>query len=309
MASFSGLNTSQKVYVEVGNEVWNLGTFPQAGVAYNMDQVYAGANGDYGQWWYGTQVAGVGDAFYSAYGATAFANQVVISMGAQTATGQGIQFLNSAMNTPGWGGGAAYTHHIGAIHFAPYMQLLSGISQAGLNAVAALADPVGAGFALAYTSVYGGTDYSTYGLSTLGYARGSTNKSMASLITTIRGNGKAWANLPILGYEMGEDTAMSGYYTGAAVATVFKGMYRDPRMAYLYYDPTHQLSANPGYLVDLINDGMTDFNLFNDCTSPDANATLWALNGDEGQIESIMQNPSNGSAPGKWQGVYNWVHS
>jgi hypothetical protein len=189
------------------------------------------------------------------------------------------------------------------------MQLLSGISQAGLNAIAALADPVGAGFALAYTSVYGGTDYSTYGLSTLGYARGSTNKSMASLITTIRGNGKAWANLPILGYEMGEDTAMSGYYTGAAVATVFKGMYRDPRMAYLYYDPTHQLSANPGYLVDLINDGMTDFNLFNDCTSPDANATLWALNGDEGQIESIMQNPSNGSAPGKWQGVYNWVNS
>src|SRR6185437_7953914 len=127
MTAMPGLSSRQKLYVEFSNEVWNLGTFPQAGVAYNMDQVFAGANGNFGQWWYGTQVAGIGDAFFSVYGAS-FASTVTVSMGAQTATGNGIAFLNTAMTTTGWTGGNAYTHHIGAIHLAPYMQLLSGIS-------------------------------------------------------------------------------------------------------------------------------------------------------------------------------------
>jgi hypothetical protein len=66
------------------------------------------------------------------------------------------------------------------------------------------------------------------------------------------------------------------------------------------------LSSNPGYLVDLKNAGLQSGNIFNDCDSPTQTST-WAQNGDQGQLENVMQTifPVS-SAPGKWQGCYNY---
>jgi len=125
LQSFNGLLSTRKCYVEMGNEIW--GTY--AGVRLNTMMglaVFPGTNpGGMGSWgqgqeWMGTQVAGIGDAWYDVYGQS-FDSRVVVSMGGQWADGTQPNML-TAMNTPDWTS-RAYTHHIGAIHLAPYWYL------------------------------------------------------------------------------------------------------------------------------------------------------------------------------------------
>jgi hypothetical protein len=117
---------TQRVYLENSNEVWNNSNntynyakfagkkmFPTQG-----NDVYAG------QELYGVQTAAVAQIWKSVYGASAFAKQVTVSMGGQTANASYVvPILNYAMAAPDWvaqGNPAPYTQGISAIHFAPY---------------------------------------------------------------------------------------------------------------------------------------------------------------------------------------------
>ena len=123
LTAFTGLPSSKKCYVEFGNEVWGtyagIRLLTMLGVA-----AFPGTNpGGMGAWgqsqeYMGTVVAGIGDAWYDVYGAEEFDSRVVVSMGGQFADGTQPNML-TAMATPNWTT-RAYTHHISAIHFAPY---------------------------------------------------------------------------------------------------------------------------------------------------------------------------------------------
>jgi hypothetical protein len=323
---FPGLSSAKKAWPELGNEVWNFGTFGygQSGFAEMVGQQWIGLpGGNYNQFFatmeqYGIWVAGIGDAFASAFG-SAMSSRIRISMGTQTVTGNGPAYLAASMNTLDWTS-RAYTHHVTDCHVAPYMQLLSKASaattaqyQTDIGTIAALADPVGETFSLSYSNV--GVSGNTYtSLPTIGYVRGTVTSiaNLQTIIADIRGNGFAWGpTVTIQAYEMGEDTVTATSNWGFALSTpeiqMLENSYHDPRMQYLYHDPGHVLSSNPGYLDDIASSGVTP-NLFNDIETA-TNNSQWALFGDSGQYENVWQPTAPAiTAPGKALGVYNYVN-
>ncbi|MGH3629242.1 MAG: hypothetical protein ACRDRL_17620, partial [Sciscionella sp.] len=209
----------KKDKIEGSNEVWNLGTFGknQAGFALMVGTpLFMGKAAGYNRYyaaieWMGTRVAGIGDAFYTEFGAD-FSSRVAVTMGTQTVTGTGPAYLAAAMNTPDWTSAAA-THHIAGGHLAPYFWLLAKASgatatqfQTDLTTIAALADPVGEGFSLAYSAT--GKSGNTYAsLVSTGYVRGSSTSitTLQSIVSAIRGGGYSWSEtIELDAYECSE---------------------------------------------------------------------------------------------------------
>jgi hypothetical protein len=84
----------------------------------------------------------------------------------------------------------------------------------------------------------------------------------------------------------------------AAFQTLAYEFHRDARQQYLYYDPQHQLSANPGYIPALYAAGFQSLNLWNDC-NPMSKYGEW------GALEATLQTISPlTEAPPKYRG---WV--
>lgn len=301
---YGSLSNYQKAYVEFSNEVWN-GSFSSCRYAYlaGLPQFYA-AQGGYNasQEWYGTQVAQIADAFYTTYGSTAFASRVRVSMGGQndgSGTGNGVSFLKIAMNTPDWTS-AAYTHHISSIHLAGYLGAFTTTSSADCNAILATSVPLDTCFGLAYTNVVGGVTYTSMP------AEGFVLQQSQQLPAFISGyNTQPWANLPVLSYEFGPALIDTGT-PGSGVSgwnSLMESMQRDPRMEYVMYDPTHQLSAtHNGYIPSVVASGLfTDGNQYYDIGTQ-------GNNGDWGALESVQQTISPlSSAPSKYRGIMNYA--
>ena len=79
--------------------------------------------------------------------------------------------------------------------------------------------------------------------------------------------------------------------------------HRDARTQYLYYDPTHQLSASgTGYFLAMNAAGINTINIFSDVNTIGSG-------GDYGVLESVMQTISPlTSAPPKYQGIMNYIN-
>jgi Chitobiase/beta-hexosaminidase C-terminal domain len=133
---------------------------------------------------------------------------------------------------------------------------------------------------------------------------------------------QVWNTYPVHGYEGGPNFGSSGYsstagsYTGpygggsyttlrSAITALFLNAQRDPRMGYALYDPTAQLSSNPGFLVAATSAGMTSMNYFDDCQ-------FMSSFGPWGALENVMQLPAAGgsgtatSYP-KYAALMNWI--
>jgi hypothetical protein len=130
----------------------------------------------------------------------------------------------------------------------------------------------------------------------------STISAVAYFATTIAS--QPWASYPRHAYESGASfpstylSSTPGSYAGPygagayttlqkAASAFFGAAHRDIRMGYCYYDPTHQLSTNPGFLPAVINAGFTTINHFNSCQDMNQ-AGPW------GALENVMQLPAAG---------------
>ncbi len=290
LTRFTGLNASQKAYIEYMNEYWN-GNFSQYNLTLMMGTPLYGNNYPY---WYGSQMAGIGDTFYSVYGSAEFGSRVVISMSQQATNTYELQ---QVMNTPGWTS-RAYTHHIGQIHTGGYFGL-DAMSSGDLTRLVALSvtDQVNAYFALAYSNTYAGTTFSS--MPTAGYIPNSAKVAAADIASV---SSQPWASLPHVVYEGGSsNTDYSG--NASAWATMITGAHRDARTQYLYYDPAHQLSASgTGYFPAMAAAGISTINIFSD-------VNIIGAGGDYGALESVMQSISPlSSAPPKYQGIMSFIN-
>jgi hypothetical protein len=299
LSSFNGLNSGQKAYIEYMNEYWNS-EFSQYNLTVMMGSYLYAGNYPY---WFGSQLAGIGDTFYTTYGSAAFAARVVISASRQAGSTNGYelqQYMNSTAGTTG--GTAVYLHHIGQIHTGGYFGL-DKISAGDWTQMQTLsvANQVNAYFALAYGNVYNGYTYSSM----------PSNGFIGQAVTQIGAEitydaGYAWSTLPRAVYEGG---SANNDYVGnqAAWNTWLVQAHRDTRTQYLYYDAAHVLDATGnGYFTRMaaaaVAGGTTiKINIFADQNAPIANQ-------DYGTLESYMQTISPlSSAPPKYQGIMNYV--
>jgi hypothetical protein len=297
LASFHGLNAAHKAYIEYSNEYWNFG-FEQAQLIAMMGTPLYPINKE----WFGQQLAGIGDTFYSAYGATAFANQVVISMSQQASNPSDMVY---AMNTPDWTS-RAYTHHIGAIHTGGYFGLDSPNQMSSAD-VATLqsftpAQQVQAYFDLAYSNVSNGHTFTS--MQSGGYVPGIVNQ-ITSDISSV--STQPWGKLPRNIYEGGTSNNYPGGGSGSAWQAMLASASRDARSQYIYYDPAHQLnSSSTGFLssaaAGVAGTGVPTFsaNIFQDVNQ--ISGANWEV------LESSLQaiTPLS-SAPPKYQGIMNYI--
>jgi hypothetical protein len=307
ITSFTGLNSSQKAYIEWSNEVWN-----PSWQQFSYAHIYGGIEFPSSSYvpfqeWYGVQVYNQGVAWQTEYG-SAYSARVINVMGAQTASGQGLTYLESALNAPDWValGNPAPSTVVQAI--APFAYYYNDFSSADITAILALSTQalqLDEFYSLMYSNVGQQTGRTYTGYSSTGVL-GST--AIATLISQVRGSGQSWANLPMHGYETGASLFYSSM--GNSFAALMYAAHRDSRMQLAYYDPSSLMYSTYGYtnsagktgfLPQIAAAGLADFNHFNDCT------TL-TISGDWGGLESVMQTISPlSSAPPKFQALANWA--
>ncbi len=268
------LGSTQKVYVEFSNEVWNSG-FPQYAYANSQGRATwpnAGSQADYGNNWYGMRVAQVCDTWKSVWGSDA--SRVICVMAAQAANPWvATESLDCAL----WSGAPCSRHGIGAVAIAPYF---------------------GGGVPSAWTSQSDG------GLNSLFASLTSQNDPsipiggwLGQVLGWIAAYPPAIAkyNLPLIAYEGGQTFVSfpNGVSNGKAtpMTNLFIAANRDPRMNAAYQALLQGWKARGGQL----------FTYFNDIFPP-SQYGLW------GGLESFMQTTTPlSSAPPKWQALQNFI--
>jgi hypothetical protein len=302
------LGSTQRVYVEYSNEVWNR-SFSQ--------YRYAGARGreqwpnrppgsDNYEWnrnWYGMRTAQICDMWKSVWGVER--DRVICVFGAQAAVAYSA---TDSLNCPYWTAGAPCSAHgIGAVAIAPYFGdgnlPLEGDAQAG------------GGLALLFRSL-GSSDASGTSLvmDTLSDLAARLRAKLARhhLIESASGSEpgvpaggwfhgiSGWEasykailvhyHLPLIAYEGGQ-----GFVGGsnASATKLFIAANRDSRMGTAYTTYLQQWKENGGELFVLYNDvgGYSQY-------------------GEWGALESIMQlNDSSAGLPPKWRAIQDFITS
>ncbi|MGB6487037.1 MAG: hypothetical protein WBE91_09165 [Steroidobacteraceae bacterium] len=297
LTSFSGLNSGLKAYIENSNETWNgmYGGyyFGMMLGALQFQNAYGGNTWYEQQEWLGTEQANITDAFYAVYGSDEFSQRVVTVMCNQIGD-PGL--MEEEMNTPDWTS-RAYTHHIGGTCYAPYFGTYD-VSAADASAIVASANPLDTYFGLAYSNTYNGVTYSS--IPSNGYLGGAISQENTSVQSV---STQPWASLPVFGYEGGSASNTNGMpaQNVAGWLSLIQEAHRDPRFGYLYYDPTHQLSSNPGYLPASAAAGFAFINQFNDISGIDQY-------GEWGALENVTQSidPLSG-APPKYRAIMDYI--
>jgi hypothetical protein len=270
----SQLGSTQKVYVEFSNEVWNPG-FPQFAYAIAHGRAMwpsAGSQADYGNNWYGMRVAQSCDIWKSVWGSDS--SRVVCVMGAQAAN---PWTATQALSCTLWSGAPCSNHGIGAVAIAPYFggtvpNSWTSQSDGGLNSL--------------FESLTSQNDPSVPVGGWLGQALGWVAAYPPAI---------AKFKLPLISYEGGQSFVSFPNGVANGVNTPLTNLYiaanRDPRMKTAYQTYLQGWKANGGQL----------FTQFNDVFPP-SQYGLW------GALESIMQttNPLS-SAPPKWQALQNFI--
>jgi hypothetical protein len=272
------LGATQKVYVELSNEVWNSG-FPQYAYANAQGRAIwpnAGAQADYGNNWYGMRVAQTCDLWKAAWGADA--SRVVCVMGAQGANPwSATEALNCSLWT-GAGNGPCSGHGIGAVAIAPYF---------GYSVPSAWTSLGDGGLAYLFTSLSSQNDPSIPAGGWIARALGDVAAYGPIL---------AKYNLPLIAYEGGQSFVsfphgMNSNNTPNSLTNLYIAANRDPRMQAAYQTYLQGWKSNGGQL----------FMHFNDVYPP-------SQYGEWGALESIMQTTSPlSNAPPKWQALQNFI--
>jgi O-antigen ligase len=268
------LGLSQKVYVELSNEVWN-GAFPQFQYAANQGQALwpkqpgGGAGFTWNRNWYGMRVAQMCDIWKSVWRADA--NRVICVLGAQAAN---AWTATQSLNCPYWTAGAPCSGHgIGAVAIAPYFGR-SGVP------VAWTSDPDG-GLASLFTSLYSQNDPSIPPGGALAQASSWESNYVAAL---------GPYKLPLIAYEGGQHY-VSFLKGTAALTNLYIAANRDSRMGVAYTTYLQQWKANGGQLFVFFNDVST-----------------YTQYGEWGALESVMQTTVPlSSAPPNWQAIQSFI--
>jgi hypothetical protein len=268
----SQMGTTQNVYVELSNEVWNTG-FSQSSYATAQGQATwpnAGGGADYNDNWFGMRTAQMCDIWKSVWGADS--SRVICVMGAFIGSYLG-GVATSRLNCPLWtgtGNAPCAAHGIGAVAIAPYFDG---------NVPGSWTSQSDGGLASFFASLTSQNDPSI----PVGGFIGHTLANVAIQVTAV-----APYNLPLIAYEAGQGFSGSG-----AMETLFFAGNRDPRMQAAYATYLQGWKNAGGHLLMHFKDMGT-----------------WGTTGEYGALESIMQTTSPlSSAPPKWQALENFMSS
>jgi hypothetical protein len=269
----SQLGTSQKVYLEYSNEVWNS-MFTQETYAQTQGQaLFASGLGspyDYNRNWYGMRVAQICDIWKSVWGADA--GRVVCVMGAQVAN---PYTATESLKCPFWKSGAPCSGHgIGAVAVAPYF---------GGPVPAAWASQSDGGLNSLFASLTSQNDPSIPVGGWLG---------QVAAWEIAYGVALAPYKLPLLAYEGGQTfQGFPNYKDGTPQVNLYKAANVDPRMGAAYTTFLNQWKANGGtYFLHF-----TDTSAYNQY-------------GEWGALLSFMVTTTPlSSAPPKWQALQNFI--
>jgi hypothetical protein len=264
------LGGSQKIYVELSNEVWNS-SFSQAKYAATQGKALwpnrPSRNGDYeyNRQWFGMRTAQMCDIWRSVWHSDP---RLVCVLGAQAAWSFSA---TEALKCPYWAKGAPCSSHaIDAVAVAPY---LGGAVPASWTS-----QPDG-GLAKLFQSLYSQNDSTIPG----GGFIAQVTAWVKDYITNL-----APYKLPLLAYEGGQTFA-----NGAtdALNNLYMAANRDPRMGQAYARYFQQWKNGGGQLFIYFND-----------VGAESKYGSW------GALESIMQTTTPpGSAPPKWQAIQNFI--
>ena len=266
----SQLGSTQKIYVELSNEVWN-DSFSQ--FKYAVSQGHAlwptrssGRGGyEYNRAWYGMRTAQMCDMWRSVWRSDP---RLVCVLGAQAAWSFSA---TEALKCSYWARGAPCSGHaINAMAVAPYM---------GGAVPSAWTSQSDGGLANLFQSLYSQNDPSIP-------AGGFMAQDAASLRDFMRD--LAPYKLPLLAYEGGQT-----FGNGAtdAVNNLYIAANRDPRMGQAYARYFQQWKTAGGQLFMHYND-----------------VGVGSKYGSWGALESIMQTTTPlSSAPPKWQAIQNFI--
>jgi hypothetical protein len=269
------LGRSQRVYVELSNEVWNDG-FSQWSYANSKGSAMwpgAGRHADYANNWYGMRTAQSCDIWKAAWGSDA--SRVICVMAAQAAN---PRVATEALNCKLWSGSPCAAHGIGAVAIAPYF-----------------ADHVPS----AWTSQPDG------GLNSL-FASFSSQNDPSIPMGGWLGQAASWVaaysaiaekyKLPLIAYEGGQSLVsypqgVNADGSGSALTRLYAAANRDARMKAAYRSYLQVWKATGGQL----------FVHFNDIFPP-------GQYGEWGALESFMQATAPlSNAPPKWQALQNFI--
>ena len=271
------LGTSQKVYVELSNEVWNY-LFSQATYATTQGQsTFAPGQGsafDYNLNWYGMRVAQTCDIWKSVWGNDA--GRVVCVMASQ---GANTYTATQALSCPFWKSGAPCSGHgIGAVAIAPYF---------AFSVPAGWASQTSSGLTSLFASFASQNDPSI----PAGGALAAASKDEAAYSAML-----ASYKLPLIAYESGQSliafpNGISSTGANTPLTNLYIAANRDPRMGAAYTTYYQQWKANGGTLMMVF-----------------ADIAPYSQYGEWGTLESLMQtfNPLS-SAPPKWQAAQNFI--
>jgi hypothetical protein len=274
----SQLGSTQKVYVELSNEVWNS-IYPQHNYSIAQGQASwpsAGSGADYGNNWYGMRVAQTCDLWKAAWGADS--SRVVCVMGAQ---GANPWTATEALNCSLWTGGGnapCAAHGIGAVAIAPYF---------GFSIPTQWTSQPDGGLTYLFASM---TTQNAPGIPVGGWL-GSVQKQIAAYPAVL-----APYKLPLISYEGGQSfssfpNGMNANNTPNALTNLYIAANQDPRMQAVYQT----------YLQGWKSGGGTLFMHFSDIYTP-------SQYGEWGALESLMQTTTPlSSAPPKWQALQNFI--
>jgi hypothetical protein len=284
------LGKSQKIYVELSNEVWNS-SFSQYHYAVTQGQALwrsqpSGNGGfEYNREWFGMRTAQMCDIWKSVWGSDP---RLVCVLGAQAAWSFSA---TEALKCPYWTQGAPCSGHaINAVAIAPYL---------GGAVPSPWTSQADGGLANLFQSLYSQDNPTNDGGSYL--SRILRRLSLSATMVPQGGfiaQDAAWEQefikvlapykLPLLAYEGGQNFANG---STDALNTLYMTANRDPRMGQAYTRYFQQWKTGGGQL----------FMYFND-------VGVESKYGSWGALESIMQSttPLN-SAPPKWQAIQTFI--
>jgi hypothetical protein len=266
----SQLGATQKIYVELSNEVWNS-SFSQFKDAVDRGRglwpTRSSSRGDYeyNRQWFGMRTAQMCDIWRSVWRSD---SRLVCVLGAQAAWSFSA---TEALKCPYWTQGAPCSGHaIDAVAVAPYM--------GGAVPSAWTSQPDG-GLANLFQSLYSQND-PTIPAGGFMAQNAAWQKDFISNLAPYK--------LPLLAYEGGQNFA-----NGAtdALNNLYVAANRDPRMGQAYTRYFQQWKAGGGQLFMHYSD-----------------VGVGSKYGSWGSLESIMQTTSPlSSAPPKWQAIQNFI--
>jgi hypothetical protein len=279
MLAHSMLGTSQQLYIELSNEVWNS-AFPQyqyaiqQGLALwpsNTNAFTANRN------WYGMRTAQMCDIVASVWGGDF--SRVHCVLGAQAANSW---TATEALSCPLWSGAGnapCAAHHITDVAIAPYF---------GFSAPASWSsNSQSTNLNLLFQELNQG------GVVPGGYAGGELKQqsdSEAAYVTAL-----APFKLPLIAYEGGQTFVSfpNGVTNGSNnwLTNLYIAANRDPRMGAAYTQALNNWKSNGGHV----------YLPYNDIGAP-------SQYGEWGALESFMDTVSPlSSAPAKWQAIQNFL--